>query len=296
MTGGEIVAAGKAVQAVGSKILTEDQKTKDALLRAAEDTPEMKAAARTMAARVAVKEQIKLKLHRPLARLLGISSEYFEDTFAQDMAEKMADVPAENIVTPPPNVAIPAIQGLVYTFEEPNLKDLYLNLLATASDDRRSDQAHPAFAEIIKQLSPREAKLLNDVLRVGRAPVARVIFKVFNSGKFVILMTHLFPNIDEETGQPKEEPQLPVWVDNWRRLGLIEVTYAESSSGPGDYDWVKERPEYIRVTENFDPPSELTAYTDPDGFVLRYHTAFTSDNGVLRATDFGRQFFRAVNQ
>jgi hypothetical protein len=65
--------------------------------------------------------------------------------------------------------------GLSYTFEEPSLKDLYLNLLATASDDRRADQAHPAFAEIIKQLTPDETKLLNSTLRNRDTPMARII-------------------------------------------------------------------------------------------------------------------------
>jgi hypothetical protein len=71
MTGGEIVVAGKAVEAVGRKALGQDDKVKDTLLQAAGDTSEMAAAARTMAARIAVKERIKLKLYQPFARMLG---------------------------------------------------------------------------------------------------------------------------------------------------------------------------------------------------------------------------------
>jgi hypothetical protein len=185
MTGGEIAAFGKAAEAVAKKALAEDEKTKDVLLRVAEDTPELKAAARTMAARVAVKEQIKLKLYQPLARLFGISSSYFEHTFQQDMAVKMNDVPLEHIITPSPSVAIPAMQSLSYTFEEPSLKDLYLNLLATASDDRWAHQAHPAFAEIIKLLAPDEARLLKSVLVRRQTPIARVKDQRRRDGRFI---------------------------------------------------------------------------------------------------------------
>jgi hypothetical protein len=58
MTGGEMAAIGKAANVVGKKALGEDEKTKDVLLRAAEETPEIGAAARSMAARVAVKEWV----------------------------------------------------------------------------------------------------------------------------------------------------------------------------------------------------------------------------------------------
>jgi hypothetical protein len=280
MTGGEIAAAGKAVEAVGKKVLAEDEKTKDVLLRTAEDTPEMKAAARSMAARVAVKERVKLKLYQPFARMLGVSKAYFEDTFPLDMAAKIADIPEEHLITPPASVAVPALLGLSYTFEEPSLKDLYLNLLTTASDDRSAGQAHPAFADIIKQLSSSEAQLLNQMLpfAVTNVPVARVMERIADpSGAVQVRISHLLPIFDSQ-GDPEEYPQVSTWVDNWQRLGLVSATYRDFVVG-GDnaYDWVEARPEYIRLVE------------DP-------HVAeLTFDKGVLKATDFGWQFFHAVN-
>src|SRR6185437_11257996 len=123
MTGGEIVAAGKAVGAVGKKALAQDEKTKEVLLRIAEDTPEMQSAARSMAVRTAVKERVKLKLYQPFARMLGVSKVYFEDTFPQEMGVKIADIPEENLITPSASIAVPALLGLSYTFEDPTLKD-----------------------------------------------------------------------------------------------------------------------------------------------------------------------------
>lgn len=276
MTGGEIVAVGKAAEAVGKKALAEDEKTKEVLLRIAEDTPEMAAAARSLAARTAVKERVKLLLYRPFARMLGVSQEYFEDTFPNEMGAKVADIPEENLIIPPANVAVPALQGLSYTFGEPNLKELYLNLLATASDDRRADQAHPAFAEIIKQLTPSETTVLNAVLRLEATAVARIKHELSDPpGSFRVMMTHLLPLV-KGTGEPKEEPQAPTWVDNWQRLGLVNVTYLEFRTDAGAYDWVQKRPEYVRLAKLI--------------------TQLNFDRGLMRTTDFGRQFLRAVSQ
>ena len=81
------------------------------------------------------------------------------------MSVKVAEIPEENVITPSPIVAMP---------EESDLKEMYLNLLATASDNRCADQAHPAFAEIIKQLAPEEAKALSSLLAFRTMPVAQV--------------------------------------------------------------------------------------------------------------------------
>jgi Abortive infection alpha len=278
MTGGEIMAAGKAAEAIGKSALGEDEKTKDVLLRVAQNTPEMRAAARSMAARTAVKERVKLKLYQPFARMIGVSQAYFEDTFPQEMGAKVYDVPDENLITPAASVAVPALQGLSYTFGEPDLKEMYLNLLATASDDRQADQAHPAFADIIKQLAPRETQLLNLVLASWSVVAVRVKDQLNDPrASFRVLMSHLLP-IADDTGEPTEELQVPTWVDNWQRLGLVNVTYSEHRADKDAYAWVETRPEYIRLNES------------PGIINLRF------DKGLIRTTDFGRQFFRAVTE
>jgi Abortive infection alpha len=90
------------------------------------------------------------------------------------------------------------------------------------------------------------------------------------------MMSHLLPLVDGTTGQPMEEPQAPTWVDNWQRLGLVNVTYTEFSTNAGAYDWVQERPEYVRLAEQI--------------------TQLNFDKGLMQTTDFGRQFLRAVTQ
>src|SRR6266581_1884348 len=224
--------------------------------------------ARALAARTAVIERIKLKLYEPFARMLGVSKEYFEDTFPKEMAAKTAGIPDEHMITPPASVAVPAMQGLSYTFDEPDLKDLYLNLLTTATDDRRTDDAHPAFADVIKQLTPSEARLLNEILGQAAVTIARVKNMV-ESGGFHLRITHLLPLGSAETGEPTEIPQVAAWVDNWARLGLVEVTYEHHRVGDSAYDWVPTRPEYIRIS------------LEPGINRLEF------DKGLLRRTAFG---------
>lgn len=283
MTGSEIVpaaAAAKVVKAVGKNVLTNDPKVQEAVLEAAKEAPEMKAAGRTLAKRTAVKELVLLRLYQPFARMLGVSKSYFEDTFPEEMAAKIAGIPPEHIATPSPSIAVPVLQGLSYTFEEPSLKALFLNLLRTASDDRVATQAHPAFAEIIKQLSASETLLLSSVLRensVTAARLKRITDRTASPVRYLVVMNHLLPLADSTTSAITEDPQVPTWVDNWDRLGLVDVSYMTYRAAEDAYDWVLTRPEYLRYCAEAD------------------ENTIDFDKGIISATDFGRQFFCAVS-
>lgn len=80
---------------------------------------------------------------------------------------------------------------------------------------------------------------------------------------------------DPDSGEPVEIPMLPLWVDNWVRLGLVEVHYVLlTASGEDSYDWAEGRPEVMRARE------ELS------GMEL--------GRGILMPTQFGKAFAVAV--
>jgi hypothetical protein len=274
VSGAEIVGA-KAAQAAGQLVLGEDAKTKDQLRRLAENTPEMQAAAEAYAKRVALKQGIILKLYQPIGRVFGFDRAYFDVQFAKDLAAKTADIPDGDLQSPKAAIAGPALEGLRYSFDEADLKEMYLNLLTTATDRRRSGDAHPAFAEVIRQLSPEEAPILNMALAQESITIAR-LKEAFEGGGFRVLQQHVMPIASGTPLTPTELPDLPSWADNWARLGLVELTYAQYRRGDDAYDWVKERPEYARL----DPP--------PNGGTLDF------DRGLMLRTAFGGRFARAV--
>ena len=278
MTGGEIVPVAKLAASAVTKAV-DDKDDKTALQELAAESPNMKAAAESYARRVAIKQAVLLRVYQPLAHFLGVSRDYFDTEFHEDMAKKLAEIPEEYLATPSPSVAIPAMQGLSYSLEEPNLKEMYLNLLATATDDRMKENAHPSFADIIKQLSPREASLLLNTLRSGLLPVVRLMRTVEEGVGGVLMVNYLLPLADTNTGELAEEPSLPVWIDNWIRLRLIEVDYGQYLTDEDRYAWVEGRPEFVRL--------EQDDQRGKDGIDV--------GRGSLRATDFGARFLAAVS-
>src|SRR5947207_1857122 len=75
-------------------------------------------------------------------------------------SEILKDVPKEDIITPKPNVAGPTLQALTFTEGEPELQELFANLLAASMDIKTAPFAHPSFIEVIKQMTSDEAKIM----------------------------------------------------------------------------------------------------------------------------------------
>lgn len=205
--------------------------------------------------------------------------EYFSEKFQQDIAEKTASIPIDQIVEPKASIAGPALQGLAFTHEEPNLKEMYLNLLATAMDGRVSANAHPAFVEIIRQLSAADATLMQGALQ-SPAPIAIVEVRLSATPQagYQVIARHLLNLTNSFTKAPIEDPQLVVLIDNWVRLGLVTVDYATHLTDANAYEWVNQRPEVLRLRQTVENELQKLQFA----------------NGILMRTAFGAQFARAI--
>ncbi len=297
MTGAEFIIAGAAVKAgtaVAKAATEDDPDVKRKMLELAGDSPAMSSAAAAFVRRQEVWQRVRLRILQPLAKFVGLSSDYFSGDFERDLQLRMDHIPEEHLRTPPTTVAVPAMIGLSYSLEDEALKDMYLNLIARATDDRETALAHPAFAEVIKQLSAIEAGvLLEELASAGPIVALNEKFKPwiknptleelesFKPGTVPsqsTLRRHLIPLTSTDTGALIEYPDSEMWVDNWLRLGLIEVNYEAFLNHPDYYRWLDQHPEYLRVK------AEVEA-RDRKVSVRR---------GMVTPTAFGKAFRSAV--
>ena len=256
------------------------------LLKAAGDDPNAKRAAANLGmAAVTVTGTLNTLLLPFAAINFGVerAKQYFTNRFANDLAERTATIPPENVVEPKMSIAAPAIQGLAYSHEESELRDLYLALLATAMDGRVSTRAHPSFVEVIKQLNAEEARILRTLPRGvfeagNNIPVANIIIKADGAVGIQHAVRHLQPLTILGTETAAEHPDSTLAAENWARLGLIELRYDLSILVPGAYDWLETRPEVERLRASYPAP----------------HNSISFERGILRSTEFGARFAKAV--
>lgn len=253
-----------------------------ALMKVAGDTQEVKEAGKNLGqAAVTLTKTINNAL-LPLAALnFGIEKAriYFAERFQNEMAAKAASIPADEIVEPKSSIAGPTLQGLAFTHEEPDLKAMYLSLLATAMDKRVSQSAHPAFVEIIKQINAGEVPLLRAILlNPNLQPIVEIRLITNATRDFQTLRRHYAGLINVHTNEDSELPEFPAMVDNWIRLGLVDVSYDRYITQAHFYEWVEKRKLYQGLKEMSYPEGQSVDF----------------QRGSMIPTAFGLQFARAV--
>ncbi len=155
-------------------------------------------------------------------RLMIYGLDQVESYLADAMAEQLKHIPEDRRILPSAVVAGPAVDGLRFVIDEPSLRELYLNLLTTSMDSLTARRAHPAFVQVLKQMTPDEAKIVG--LFRSRSTFPAVSLSVHDAdgkGMVQVLLKH-FSLLAYDAHC--EFPDLAAgYIDNLRRLGLIEV-------------------------------------------------------------------------
>lgn len=158
---------------------------------------------------------------------------------SEELAPKIQAIPEVRRISPKPNVAVPVVEALRYLGADDSLRGLYVNLLASAMDIETAYRAHPSFAEIIKQLTSDEAKILQVLSRNGSIPLLSIhlytrlrglrrITGYLSSDSYSYQRgVECFSNVGEQAGCECVE-LTPNYLDNLARLGLIEKRHGIS--------------------------------------------------------------------
>lgn len=177
--------------------------------------------------------------------------EYSVDETKKLLAEKLNNIDPEKIVEPEPYVAIPAIQSISYAMNSDELRNLYANLLAKSMISDTKDNVHPSFVEIIKQMSPIDARVFQLIVEAPVRPLIDLRTKK-PDGNFIIFQSHCSWIKDFSIKQSAAS------IDNLMRLGLIEIPYGISYNNSQPYDLIKQNPQF----KKFEQQSQAHLYSN----------------------------------
>lgn len=175
-----------------------------------------------------------------------VNKEYNVEETKKLLEQKLSRVGAEHIVTPDAYVAVPAMQAISYSMDSKELRNLYANLLARSMVNTEKDKVHPAFVEIIKQLSPDEARLISSLIDVDSVPLIDIHRVVNNEGGFLIRLrnfTYLADNICD-----RHDPiDIAEYIDNLCRLRIVEIPEERYLGGEDTYKPLEEHPIVVDI-------------------------------------------------
>jgi hypothetical protein len=215
-------------------------------------------------------------------RLLVHGFEQMEHYLLDAMDKRLKRIPEERQIPPNPAVAGPALDALRFVVEEPDLRELYANLLATSMDSEIAKNAHPAFVEIIKQMSPDEARIIQVLASTGVSPMVSVGTQYFRglSEEFNHLDVEFLKNFSLLQYEANcSHPELfPSYLDNLNRLGLVQIKENYYLAGKNVYEHLENHPRIIESLSELEP--------EPDS--IRQVPALRRE--ALFLTNLGQQF------
>jgi len=220
-------------------------------------------------------------VHIILAPVSGLVWGYdmIKDFVSTKVAEKLKSVPPDRMATPSTNIAGPALEALRYTGHEESLRDMYANLLAASMDTKTAFEAHPSFVEIIKQICPDEARILQLFAQPRAFPLLDIRWDYSEqnedrSGGQDLLRN--FSTIGQDAGC--SFPDLtPRYLDNLCRLGLAEIPTFFTYTAKGIYEPLEQHPTVLAMKSQIEVDSSRK---------------FSTNRRGLRITELGKQFCR----
>ncbi len=197
-----------------------------------------------------------------------------ESFISTRVVEKLKNIPEENIITPEPQVAVPTVEALRYTGHDENLRELFANLLASAMNKTTSQNAHPSFVSIIKNLSSQEALLVKRFCKEYSFPL--IDLRVKKNDGHITAMAH-FSLFHKEAGINLS--LVPANLDNLCRLGILEIPYGTFLTQDGIYNDL-ENDELIKTVSEY--------------ITNELKTEIKIDRKLIRLTMFGKDFIKYV--
>lgn len=144
----------------------------------------------------------------------------------EDYRMKLEAIPEDEICDVNPAVGIPILDKFTYITDD-DLRELYINLLVSASWKKTENLAHPSALSIIGSLSPDEARILHHMSRLKNIPFLRLFLKPTAKGQVEIRQFRYLSGIESKVDLDAKE-NMNLYFDNFIALGLYQYY-------PGDH-------------------------------------------------------------
>ena len=196
-----------------------------------------------------------------------INREFMVKEFEQELQRKLESKNAENIVDADPSIFIPSAQAISYNWEKEDIKQLYLNLMASDMDITKKENVHPSFSEVIKQMDSNDVKIFTKIYSKIVIPLY-VLQK--NEGKGTtpildyLLTSDFYVNISEN--------KVIKSLNNLERLKLIEIDDDQYYIDEKIYNPIESGKEIMKYKAKFLDKLDIT-------------------KGMIKKTEFGKDFF-----
>jgi Abortive infection alpha len=190
---------------------------------------------------------------------------FVQTTIAEAVAFQR--IPADRLLEPRLDIAVPALEAIRYSA----LKREFALLIASTMDPARTDKAHPAFVEFLRQLTQDEVNLVASLPDPAQV-LPMVNLHLLNSdGTIASSLRHIIPlayarRCDRKSG-------IPGYIDNLTRLNIISIPAQLQIKEEAHYRDLLKQSFVSKHVQSIQPPLKPKI-----------------ERELVRLTEFGQQF------
>lgn len=191
------------------------------------------------------------------------------EKYKNDCLRKMSEIPEEKFQDPKLSIVGPALEASKFYIEEEEIRNMFSNLIASSMNSDCGDIPH-SFVEIIKQLSPFDAKLFqnlhddNPLVEFVLENEKHHTYSLFQD----IYMTPNFQEFDKNS----------ISLMNLQKQGLIKILYGTYLTKDSVYEIYNHLEDEIKQSYSTLPPVDGL----PTKLVMRKHK--------FQLTSLGKKF------
>lgn len=197
-----------------------------------------------------------------------LNKEFIVEDFKLDLEKKLEEKQVEEIVDADPRIFIPSLQALSYSFDEEEIKKLYINLMSSDMDKNSKRKVHPSFSLVIQQMDVLDVKLFTMLYSSRILPVCELSEKG-NVNSFSVLEEYILPDYFYTLASTQD---ILKSLNNLERLELIKISMVEYYTDKSYYESI-----------------------EFGSLVLEYKKEYAGEldisYGLIKKTQFGRNFY-----
>lgn len=157
------------------------------------------------------------------------------ELYKQELSLAISSIPERDLIEPDIQTTAQALENSKYCIESEDLRKMFVNLISSSMDNNYIQSTHPSFAEIIKQMSSLDARILKSLNPHHSFPLVDYVLNSSTDDEFrrtfeINLSNVYIPNLSGVTIQ-----QASSSISSLSRLGIISIDTQSTLSNSSIY-------------------------------------------------------------
>jgi hypothetical protein len=216
-----------------------------------------------------------------------IQQEHDLQVFKDELNQKLEDKPAECLVEPRLQVVGPAMENAKFCLEEPQISEMFQNLLVNAADERYQSRVHPSFPAMIAQMSPLDAENLELFRQAEQYPIVEFRYILYDD-TFRTTQSNVFA-ANHKMMTHSDSILQSASLSSLARQGLVDISYTTYIPEDELYSVFDDFEIFNAMKKQIEPePKGGYHHPEDDKKVVRA----SAEKGRVKLTPLGKTFLQ----